>query len=483
MIPVALKKMSVATIYDFVGMLQIQEYDIPRDLFDACRAESNAVPLGVVPLFPRSDCYAAVAWWCPRYVMNPHMAVVASTGGGKTTLLRTMIALSSILMGTVKRGAPRVSVIILDWRRDFTILPEALGIGKVYRIGSEYTINPLLGIGTDRNEVAQNFSHMLLSMGVLEERSIRGITILEKAVHQELQKYEIDRNILLAISPSLPTMSNIMDAINEVLHGLGDSATSDDKRSAEAIKRRLTNIASRLESRSSRTKVLNPLRLLLDPGIHVIDLSELPEAAKKMVMFYITYVAYQAISSQFIEATYGLDINAVLVIDEAHHILTALRNKEEADAQPLMKIIREGRQYGLAVWLSTQNPDDVPEHVLNNIGTVFIGRLGVRSKVVEHLFGREIAKLVENIEPLSFIVRVNTIETGGARVIPGNRVFKLKLVPYFPPRGSMVTLLTGRTSDAENTYKAISKKMISLVQELRRCGYVSDRGGTEYSAE
>lgn len=63
----------------------------------------------------------------------------------------------------------------------------------------------------------------------------------------------------------------------------------------------------------------------------------------------------------------------ILFIDEVHRY--TFSSDENQDYSSLVNIAREGRKLGIFLFLTTQSPKDVPEMLLNQIGTLIIHRL------------------------------------------------------------------------------------------------------------
>lgn len=65
--------------------------------------------------------------------------------------------------------------------------------------------------------------------------------------------------------------------------------------------------------------------------------------------------------------------NFVIFIDEAHKYTKLLKNDYYSPG--LISIAREGRKNGIFLFLTTQNPQDVPKELLGQIGTLLVHRL------------------------------------------------------------------------------------------------------------
>ena len=61
----------------------------------------------------------------------------------------------------------------------------------------------------------------------------------------------------------------------------------------------------------------------------------------------------------------------LLVLEEAHHYLRSIRSDDEsaADALAYERLAKEGRKFGLSLWISTQRPSEVSPTVLTQCGT------------------------------------------------------------------------------------------------------------------
>lgn len=64
----------------------------------------------------------------------------------------------------------------------------------------------------------------------------------------------------------------------------------------------------------------------------------------------------------------------ILFIDEVHRY--AMEKDEDGNyLSQLINLAREGRKYGIFLFLTTQSPKDVPKIILNQVGTLLIHRL------------------------------------------------------------------------------------------------------------
>ena len=71
----------------------------------------------------------------------------------------------------------------------------------------------------------------------------------------------------------------------------------------------------------------------------------------------------------------------VLFIDEVHRYLKNYNEDENISFNQLSNIAREGRKNGIFLFLTTQNPTDIPNTILGQIGTLLIHRLSQSKEI------------------------------------------------------------------------------------------------------
>ena len=79
------------------------------------------------------------------------------------------------------------------------------------------------------------------------------------------------------------------------------------------------------------------------------------------------------ISTYIIDSKKKDDIAFVMYIDEVHRYTRY--NQENSYQIGLTSIAREGRKKGIFLFLTTQNPQDVPKELLGQVGTLLVHRL------------------------------------------------------------------------------------------------------------
>ncbi|HLO17496.1 MAG TPA: hypothetical protein VK206_21875, partial [Anaerolineales bacterium] len=89
-------------------------------------------------------------------------------------------------------------------------------------------------------------------------------------------------------------------------------------------------------------------------------------------MFFITLLL-SAVETWMRTQSGATTLRALLYMDEIYGYLPPLRNPPSK--QPLLRMLKQARAFGLGLLLATQNPVDVDYKALSNAGTWFIGKL------------------------------------------------------------------------------------------------------------
>lgn len=115
----------------------------------------------------------------------------------------------------------------------------------------------------------------------------------------------------------------------------------------------------------------------------------------------------------------------VLFIDEVHRY--TFSSDENQDNSSLVNIAREGRKLGIFLFLTTQSPKDVPEILLNQIGTLIIHRLtGYKDiETVKNYLNFDMINYLPNLNRgEAIITSLNLLQNLYIKSIPSNRVQK-----------------------------------------------------------
>lgn len=147
------------------------------------------------------------------------------------------------------------------------------------------------------------------------------------------------------------------------------------------------------------------------PRHSIFSLSHLSDEER---MFFVTLIL-ERISSWIQQQSGTTSLRGIIYFDELFGYMPPVANPPSKT--PLLRLLKQGRAYGLGVVLTTQNPVDLDYKGLTNTGTWFIGKLQTdrdKNRVLEGL---------EGVSPLSSIS--NEIDYGKIIGSLGSRVFLL----------------------------------------------------------
>jgi hypothetical protein len=105
------------------------------------------------------------------------------------------------------------------------------------------------------------------------------------------------------------------------------------------------------------------------PRHSVFYLAHLPDAER---MFFVTLL-FSAVETWMRTQSGATSLRALLYMDEIYGYLPPTANP--SSKQPLLRMLKQARAFGLGLLLATQNPVDVDYKGLSNAGTWFIGKL------------------------------------------------------------------------------------------------------------
>jgi len=121
------------------------------------------------------------------------------------------------------------------------------------------------------------------------------------------------------------------------------------------------------------------------PRISIFAISHLNDQER---MFFVTLLLNQIIG--WMRAQSGTpSLRAIIYMDEIFGFLPPVANPPSK--QPLLTLLKQGRAFGLALVLASQNPADLDYKGLSNAGTWFIGRLQTERDKMRVLDGLESA--------------------------------------------------------------------------------------------
>lgn len=107
--------------------------------------------------------------------------------------------------------------------------------------------------------------------------------------------------------------------------------------------------------------------------IHIVDLHAV---SRDLFPILLSTILELLANEMFFRKQEG-KVPMLLVLEEAHHYLRKQRESkdDDVDAPAYERLAKEGRKFGVSLWLSTQRPSEVSETVLSQCGNWFTFRL------------------------------------------------------------------------------------------------------------
>jgi hypothetical protein len=187
------------------------------------------------------------------------------------------------------------------------------------------------------------------------------------------------------------------------------------------------------------------------PRVAVFYIAHLEDSERMFVMTLIletllSWVRQQAGTSS---------LRALLYVDEIFGFFPPIANPPSKE--PMLRLLKQARAFGVGVLLATQNPVDLDYKGLANIGTWFIGRLqsdGDRERIISGLKEAasagdmelsEVAQMIANLKSRVFLMR--NIHNKGVPVLFGARWAMSYLAGPFT-RQQISTLMKARKDTA-----------------------------------
>jgi hypothetical protein len=156
-----------------------------------------------------------------------------------------------------------------------------------------------------------------------------------------------------------------------------------------------------------------------DPGwkLHLVDLHLVPHD----VLPFILGGILSALLDELFRRGPGNTAPLLLILEEAHHYLRRLYSDEgDASLRELLayeRLAKEGRKFGVSLWLSTQRPSELSQTVLAQCGTWFCLRLTAQSDLERVRHASEWADQT-TIQRIAALPRQEAIAFGSAFSVP-----------------------------------------------------------------
>ncbi len=228
----------------------------------------------------------------------------------------------------------------LPWNENREILRE--------RISS--TVTALLGlVGFDNIDPIRSREHILLS-NIFEYEWSQGKDLDLTELILQTQTPSFDKLGAFPVDTFFPAKDRMELAM--VLNNILASPAFESWREGQPL-----DIGSMLTTADGR------------PRHNIFYLAHLSDAER---MFFVTLLL-SAVETWMRTQSGSTSLRALLYMDEIFGYLPPTRNP--ASKQPLLRMLKQARAFGLGLLLATQNPVDVDYKALSNAGTWMIGKL------------------------------------------------------------------------------------------------------------
>jgi|Deesub1362A_J573_1020465.scaffolds.fasta_scaffold00802_12 hypothetical protein len=368
--PRILKKLTLPLLPG-IASLPLLDVKVPvRSTFE----QKNAIRAGrVVHLATGAEITDA---FLPVQRINQHVAILATTGAGKTNLCRHLVT------ELHRKGVP---CLIFDWKRDYGDLAAVID-AELYDFRDKlFTFNPLKPAGdaaTWAKELA-NIMAEVISGSAYGSGAFSVYVKLIDELYRERGIYDGSRNY--------PTVFDLL----EKLENLSRQKLSERERNwvASALKLfRSLAVGKTREAFSVREGV--SIAGLLERTV-IIELDALGDPLAKA--FFIS-VLLQKIRNYRLSRPERDELRHVIVIEEAQNVL-----KRDSEASSIITATyREIRSLCEGIIAITQMPSEFSKDALANINTFFVMRLvhGEDKRAIRDILGLsdEQLRILEHLE-------------------------------------------------------------------------------------
>jgi uncharacterized protein len=354
-------------------------------------------------------------------LVTRHSAVLGSTGAGKSTTVASL--LRSIVQPGSTYGAPAARILLLDLHGEYTAalgdfarvlsatphpgeeplyVPYwALQISDLLSfVAGSLTENQELAFADKIQEMKGQFVVRATPAG-LDPQSLTVDSPVPFSLKQcwyDLMDFETrtfvgkDRD-----QPSRedPGDADTLTAPRYTPHAMGTAGPFLNQ-AARGIRRQLNLLRSRLlDHRFDFILHPGPWEPSLDGSVDqdldrlledwlghskpltILDLSGVPSAVLTTLVGSILRIVYEALFWSREKSEGGVSRPLLVVMEEAHRYLSKAKNdaKDNAAADIVKRIAKEGRKYGIGAMVVSQRPAEVDETILSQCGTIIALRL------------------------------------------------------------------------------------------------------------
>ena len=352
---------------------------------------------------------SATAYLDGNRFFQRHAALLGSTGSGKSWTVAAILEQASKL--------PTSNLIVFDLHGEYRKLsyarhlrvpgPEELGKCSNELFYLPYWLlnaDEMQAMFIDRSEFSAHNQVMAFQDAVIEEKKS---TLFKLNKDQVLAAFTLDSPIPFSIDKVIATLNDLDNEMEQGARGLKQGKFFGQ------FGRLLTRIRSKLTDKrygflfsapdsehqyDSMAKMVNNLMDYKEEKsqIKVIDFSEVPSDILPVIVGLVARIIYQV---QF-WTDHTKRRPLVLVCDEAHLYIPKKEGQNPIELRAIEafeKIAKEGRKYGVALFIVSQRPSDVSTTVLSQCNNVIALRLtnGSDQATVKKLMPESLESLLD----------------------------------------------------------------------------------------
>jgi hypothetical protein len=325
-------------------------------------------PLSIGTLIARGDVPIEIA---AQRIASRHLAILAMTGGGKT------VAARRVIRGFIEVGYP---LVILDPHGDYLGLWEkqkALFPKTAVRLFYPHIVM------THGNKEIVKILISKMTQGLTEPQQECLNWVLSAVESKPGQPVVNYIDLLMVIAGKLASKNA------DGIEGMAEKGKSFTGPTARAVRRSLEIVRDRLNkmevSNSRLRQILSDLRFeeLPDPEAHPEALVR-PQQVSILYLGGYDHLTQSTIVSLLMESLFShraeLDGRIppfLTIVEEAHNFIPSSKEgiADTPSLDTLLKVITEGRKFGVGLVLITQRPSRVDETVLSQCNTFLVLRL------------------------------------------------------------------------------------------------------------
>ena len=414
-----------------------------------------------------------------------HAALLGSTGSGKSFTVASILEQSALL--------PHANIVVLDLHGEYSSMKFAshyriAGIGdlKAKKEGAIFlpfwllTYDEMQSLFVDRSEESapNQASELMKQVVELKKKSIEGL-----GKQDLLDGFTVDTPVPYRLADLIEAIAEkdremVQGSKGEKQGPLFGKLTRFLNRISVKTKDRRYAFMYQAPAEYETYEALHELaeKLLgtgikqdgINPGIKIIDFSEVPSDILPVVVGLVARIVYQI---QFWSSP-GADGDArhpiVLVCDEAHLYLPSSAAStgplEKRALENFERIAKEGRKYGVGLMVVSQRPSDVSTTILSQCSNIISLRLANKTDqaVVKQLLPESLEGLMEVLPTLDV---GEAVVVGDATLLP-TRIKMAK--PKHEPRSATIPFWTRwATPKAE-------VDLVAAVENMRRQSRAQD---------